>query len=244
MMNNPTTIRLLRTESHSCSYLKHAIATTEFVSPDEDIGLETYQAINDAGFRRSGAHFYRPQCEKCNACKPLRVLVNEFTPSKSQKRIFKKNDGLTIRIVSRPDPDRYFSLYQSYILERHPDGDMYPPDREQFDNFICTSKDSTRFIEFYANDIDDKEKGNPMMVAVCDFLPKGLSAIYSFFDPVKSHLSLGTYAILAQIDIATQIGVPYLYLGYWIKESEKMNYKSRFKPCEVLENDEWRSLPF
>lgn len=133
---------------------------------------------------------------------------------------------------------------------------MCPPNREQFDNFICTTKPWTRFIEFYSsgnnseNDADaGSETNNAVrekltMVAVCDFLPKGLSAIYSFFDPRLSDSSLGTYAILAQIDIASQIGVPYLYLGYWIEESEKMNYKNRFKPCEILENDNWRTISF
>lgn len=263
-MNKSSTIRLLRTEPHSCSYLKDAIATTEFVSPDDDIDLQTYQFINDAGFRRSGAHFYRPQCESCTQCKPLRVLVEEFSPSKSQKRILKKNAGFNIRIASEPDPESYFLLYKNYILERHPEGDMCPPDREQFDNFICTTKPWTRFIEFFTsdsnnestsevgadanNELIDHEPGQVTekltMVAVCDFLPSGLSAIYSFFDPAQSGSSLGTYAILAQIDIASQIGVPYLYLGYWIEESEKMNYKNRFIPCEILENDNWRTISF
>ncbi|MBT5331856.1 MAG: arginyltransferase [Porticoccaceae bacterium] len=235
-MNEPRTIQLLRTEPHDCSYLKGAIATTEFVSPEENIGIQTYQAINDAGFRRSGAHFYRPSCGSCTECKALRVQVESFAPTKSQKRILRKNSDLEIRITSSPDADGYFELYQEYIQERHQDGDMYPPDREQFDNFICTPKDWTRFIEFYTDEL--------VMVAVCDFLPRGLSAIYSFFDPKHSGKSLGSYAILAQIDIANKLELPFLYLGYWIEESEKMNYKNRYNPCEILENKDWRSLPF
>lgn len=235
-MNEPRTIQLLRTESHDCSYLDNAIATTEFVSPEENIDLQTYQAINDAGFRRSGAHFYRPSCSSCRECKALRVLVKDFSASRSQKRILKKNADLEIRIAPTPDADRYFELYQNYIDARHQDGDMYPPNREQFDNFICTSNTWTRFIEFYTDEL--------VMVAVCDFLPRGLSAIYSFFDPEYSGNSLGSYAILAQIDIAKKLGLEYLYLGYWIEESEKMNYKSRYNPSEILENRDWRSMPF
>ncbi len=233
---NTTTIQLLRTEPHSCSYLPDLIATTEFVSPEEQINLQTYQAINDAGFRRSGAHYYRPNCENCSECKPLRVLAQEFSPRKSHKRILKKNSDLVVRIETQPRADEYFSLYQSYILERHKDGDMYPPDREQFDNFICNAPEWTRYIEFHTDQL--------VMVAVCDFLPYGLSAIYSFFDPKLQDRSLGSYAILAQINIAKRLELAYVYLGYWIKESRKMRYKDQFQPCEILEMGEWRTLPF
>jgi leucyl-tRNA---protein transferase len=235
-MNEATTIQLLRTESHSCSYLKDAIATTEFVAPEENISLQGYQAINDAGFRRSGAHFYRPRCENCDECKPLRVLTKEFSPSKSQKRILKKNAALKLSIQAGPDAASYFDLYERYILRRHQDGDMYPPDSTQFENFICSAPEWARFIEFRTDKL--------IMVAVCDFLPNGLSAIYSFFDPDESDRSLGSYAILAEIDIARRLGLPYLYLGYWIKESHKMNYKNRFRPCELLEKGNWRTMPF
>lgn len=231
-----TTIQLLRTEPHGCSYLPDLIATTEFVSPEEKVDLQTYQAINDAGFRRSGDHFYRPNCENCSECKPLRVLTKHFNPRKSHKRIFKKNSDLNIRIENRPREEEYFSLYENYILERHRDGDMYPPDREQFENFICNAPEWTRYIEFHTDRL--------VMVAVCDFLPCGLSAIYSFFDPDLPNRSLGSYAILAQINIAKRLEMDYLYLGYWIRESRKMNYKEQFKPCEILEMGEWRTLPF
>lgn len=239
-MNKPSTIQLLRTEPHPCSYLDGAIATTEFISPGEEIDLGRYQAINDLGFRRSGAHFYRPACQSCSECRPLRVPVGDFRPSKSQRRILKKNSSHSIRIETEPEADKYFSLYQNYILERHAEGDMYPPDRKQFDNFICCKRDCTRFIEFYADD----SANNLIMVAVCDLLADGISAIYSFFDPKYSQLSLGSYAVLAEIDIAKQIGLSYLYMGYWIADSKKMNYKNRFRPCQILEKGEWRTLPF
>jgi len=236
-MNNPITLNLLSTEPHVCSYLADLMATTEFVSPEHAVDLHTYQAINDAGFRRSGQHFYRPNCASCNQCKPLRVLADSFVPSKSQKRALRLNTDLEISVQEKPDADTYFDLYKRYILERHQDGDMYPPDREQFDNFICAAPDCARFLEF-------RSKSNRLlMVAVCDFLPTGLSAIYSFFDPLEDQRSLGSYAILAQINITKNLGLPYLFLGYWIKESQKMNYKSRFKPCEVLENGEWQVTP-
>lgn len=237
-MNKPITLNLLRTEAHSCSYLDNLLAITEFVSPEHEVDLKTYQAINDAGFRRSGQHFYRPNCDSCSQCKPLRVLSKEFIPTKSQKRILRLNTNIEISVQEKPDADIYFDLYKSYILERHQDGDMCPPDREQFDNFICAAPGCTRFLEFRSN------SNKLLMVAVCDFLPYGLSAIYSFFDPQEEQRSLGSYAILAQINIAKKMGLPYLFLGYWIEESPKMNYKSRFKPCEVLENGDWSPICF
>ena len=244
-MSHPFTIQLLRTEPHNCSYLPELIATTEFVSPEQKVDLSLYQALNDANFRRSGQHFYRPNCEKCDSCKPLRINTNDFTPSKSHKRVQKKNAHLRIKLKTQPDPDLYFLLYERYILERHQGGDMYPPSREQFDNFICAGADSSHFIEFWDHSDDAANpKENLIMVAVCDFLPLGLSAIYSFFEPTKSHLSLGTQAILTQIEISKKMKLSYLYLGYWIKESSKMNYKSRFQPSEILENGEWQPLPF
>ena len=207
--------------------------------------MPLYQSLNDSGFRRSGQHFYRPSCENCNACKPLRIKTADFQPSKSHKRIRRKNAHLRIRLKNQANPELYFPLYEKYILKRHKDGDMYPPSREQFDSFICSKTDSGHFIEFWEPSEEQADTTeNLVMVALCDFLPMGLSAIYSFFDPQKPQLSLGTQAILTQIEIAKNLKLPYLYLGYWIEESPKMNYKSRFQPSEVLENGEWSTLPF
>ena len=246
-MNSSMTIQLLRTEPHACSYLPDLIATTEFVSPQTTVDSSIYQALNDAGFRRSGQHFYRPNCDKCSECKPLRIQVQDYQPTTSHKRILRKNAEIDISVHERPDPEPYFRLYESYIFERHKDGDMYPPDREQFDNFICSAPESAHFIEFRlsaGSSENSKTEEELIMVAVCDFLPQGLSAIYSFFDPRRASLSLGTFAILAQLNMAKNLGLPYLYLGYWIKDAPKMAYKSRFMPSEVFENGEWGPLPF
>lgn len=224
------TLQILRTESHACSYLKGQLATTEFVSPDQRIQLSTYQGLNDLGFRRSGQHYYRPNCQSCQACKPLRVLADQFRPNRAQRRVLKRNLDLTIRMYPRPDSD-YYALYQRYIEARHADGDMYPPSRDQFDDFIASAPEWTRFIEFRSDKL--------LMVAVCDFMPLGLSAIYSFFAPEEESRSLGTFAILKQIEFARRLQMPHLYMGYWIKDCAKMSYKTAFRPFEVLQNGEW-----
>lgn len=227
-------LRLLRTEPHSCSYLKDRIAVTEFVAPEEEVDTATYQGINELSFRRSGAHFYRPNCPECQECKPLRVDVEAFHPNRSQRRCQRRNLDLRWSIHEKVDADRYYPLYESYIGSRHGDGDMYPATPEQFDSFIGTVTPTTRFVEVQSDRL--------MLVAVCDLMPQGISSIYSFFDTNESHRSLGTLAILIQIQLARSLGLPWLYLGYWIENSSKMAYKRGFKPCQTLIDGRWRSL--
>lgn len=231
-----TRLRLLRTEPHSCSYLDNQIAVTEFVAPEERIDPSLYQGINELGFRRSGNHYYRPNCPECARCKPLRVLVDDFEPNRSQQRTLKRNTDMHWTLCPQADQDRYFPLYQRYIESRHADGDMHPATTEQFHNFIERGSLTTQYIEFSTDKLQ--------MVAVCDFLPDGLSAIYSFFDPEQTARSLGTLAILIQIQMARQLDMPYVYLGYWIEESAKMRYKTNFSPCEVLYEGRWQNPPF
>ncbi len=233
-MNQPAhsrRLRLLRTEPHSCSYLDNRIAVTEFVAPDEEVDSDTYQGINELAFRRSGIHYYRPSCPDCQQCQPLRVEVDKFTPSRNQRRCLRKNLDLNWSIHETADLGRYYPLYENYIGSRHQDGDMYPASGDQFENFIARGCSNTRYIEFNSTELE--------MVAVCDLLPEGLSAIYSFFATDQPERSLGTLAILVQIQIARQLGLPWVYLGYWISDSQKMAYKTRFKPNQVLVEGRW-----
>jgi leucyl-tRNA---protein transferase len=235
-MGNPVTllanVRVFATYPHNCSYLPGEQATTLFVDPSTRIDSRMYSQLSNIGFRRSGPHLYRPHCVACNACVPARVNVEHFRLSRSQRRIMQRNADLEVREIERIDTAEHFALYSRYIHERHRDGDMYPPDREQFNSFLTREWGCTRFVEF-------RDTERPLAVAVLDQIESGLSAIYTFFDPDQSQRSLGTHVILWQIERARQLDLPALYLGYWIRNCRKMNYKTKFRPIELLVNGKW-----
>lgn len=231
-------LRLLLTEEHPCSYLDNKQARTAFIDPEVAITKDLASSLNRQGFRRSGQYLYRAQCDDCVACQPIRVPVAEFKPTKSQKRALKKNPDLKVQVITKEELDQeqqehYFELYQRYISTRHSKGDMFPPNKNQFDGFIGKLYDFSRMIEFYLND-------ELVMVSLCDELYDGLSAIYTFFEPSLHSRGLGVYAILWQIQYSTSKGYPYLYLGFWIKDCEKMAYKSKYRPNELYANDIWQ----
>lgn len=193
--------------------------------------------LTDLGFRRSGEHIYRPWCEACNECKSVRVPLNHFQLSKSQKRVIKRNKDLEVSFELPSCSDEIYSLYENYINLRHSDGDMFPPSLEQFESFLCQSPaaSNTRFVCF--------RLGLKLVsVAVIDLLPKGLSAIYTFFDPAYDIRSLGRFAVLWQIQWAQSQAMDFVYLGYWIKECQKMAYKAEYKPLQVFEDLIWQPL--
>lgn len=222
------------TPEHQCSYLPEQQSTTLFVDPKAVINTEHYTSLSSLGFRRSGKHFYRPYCDNCQACTPIRVNAKLFTPSKSQKRILRKNRTLETQILNADFHEDHYLLYEKYLHSRHADGDMYPPSRSQYRSFLVEGHSSTQFIEFSL-------EGHLCAVAVCDKLKDGLSAIYTFFDPDYASLSLGSYAILWQIAEAKRKNLPYLYLGYFIKNCRKMAYKNQYSPFEARINNQWLS---
>lgn len=226
-------IRLFATPPHKCSYINDKIATTVFVDPEVNLDADSYQRLSAFGFRRSGSHFYRPNCEDCTACLSVRIPVAEFVASRSQKRCLKRNQDLRVRHLSDLSVYRHYELYRNYINARHADGDMYPPSRDQFVNFLAKGHNTTKFYEF--SDQDD----NVLAVAVTDELNDHLSAVYTFYDPRYDERSLGVNAILYQIQYAQAQGADYLYLGYLVEECRKMNYKTDYKPLEVLSEQGW-----
>ncbi|WP_150123567.1 arginyltransferase [Halotalea alkalilenta] len=231
-------LRFFLTVPHPCSYLPGQEATTLFLDPNTPVDLATYSALTQLGFRRSGQHLYRPHCAHCRACVSVRIPVQRFTPDRSQRRIIKRNQDLSIREVPARYSESYYALYAAYIDARHADGDMYPPTREQFRSFLTSQSHFARMVEFRL----DSEL---LAVAVVDRLPDGLSAIYTFYspDPSLGARSLGSYAILWQIRRALERRLPYVYLGYWIEQSAKMRYKQRYRPLEYLQGQQWRTLP-
>lgn len=224
------------TQAFDCSYLpgEHEQLLV-FAEKDQDIAWRYGQLIQ-AGFRRSGEQIYRPHCPTCQACQSLRVLVNEFTPSKSQKRLLNKNRAFS-SVLSLSPKENYYPLYERYINHRHADGTMYPPSRSQFDSFVLCNWKSPVFIEAYDGD-------SLIAVAVTDDIDNGtdqqaFSALYTFFDPDYATYSLGSWMIMQQIMHAREQQKQFLYLGYQIDSCNKMNYKGKFVPNERFFGNKW-----
>lgn len=220
------------TPEHPCSYLNRSNAQTLFFDPRQIVTSSVYQTLTDQGFRRSGSHLYRPHCNGCEACVPTRVPVEDFTPRRSQKRVLKRNADLHIEIEEANFSRRHYHLYERYISLRHADGDMYPASEDQFRSFLLSPWSSSVFVSTY-------EGARLVSVAVTDKQPHGLSAIYTFFEPNEADRSLGVWSILQQIELCREWQLPYLYLGYWIRESAKMSYKTEYRPCELYLNNRW-----
>ncbi len=235
-MSSLRTLKFYATPVHDCSYLKDQKARTLFVDPRAHVGKLLYSQLSDLGFRRSGSHIYRPHCEQCQACISVRIPVQAFKPSKTQRRIENRNQDLLVQALPCQLTAEYYSLYERYISERHKDGDMYPPSPEQFINFLIEGAQDSLFYEFRAPD------GQLVAISVCDRLEQGLSALYTFYDPDLDRRSLGVNAVLSLIREAQRQGLPYLYLGYWVKNCRKMNYKTAYRPLEMLLDGEWQAV--
>lgn len=225
-------LKVYTTYPHSCSYLADQEATTLFIDPRQEVDQTLYSNLSLLGFRRSGSHIYRPHCSYCKACVPARIPVNDFKRSRSQRRNWKRNSDLRVERTDEIQDDTCYDLYRRYIEQRHADGDMYPPDREQYESFLNNAWDCTRYFRFYDGD-------QLLAVAVVDEMVDGLSAIYTFFEPDALQRGLGTYAILWQVDKAREMGLEHLYLGYWIENCQKMAYKSEYQPLELFSNSRW-----
>ncbi|GAA5317141.1 MAG: arginyltransferase [Candidatus Pelagadaptatus aseana] len=234
-MTDLSSIRLFATHPHDCSYLENRQATTLFVDPELKMDRSLYSKLSALGFRRSGEHLYRPRCQKCRACIATRVAAAHFKPNRSQRRCWKKNQDIEVRISEELNTALYYPLYERYIYQRHADGDMYPPSEEQFNSFLLSAWDVTRYVEFW---LEDKLVG----IAVMDQLESDLTAVYTFYDPDLPKRSLGVFAILWQIHHAAKENLNHVYLGYWIKECDKMNYKLSYRPAQLFIDNNWLTL--
>jgi leucyl-tRNA---protein transferase len=225
-------LQFYATAPYPCSYLPGRLARSQVATPSYLIDTTTYGHLVTSGFRRSGAFTYRPYCDHCRACIPVRVLVDQFAPTRSQKRTQTKNQHLTARVMELKFSHEHYALYRRYQANRHPGGGMDHDSREQYSHFLLQSNVHTRLVEF-------RDHGVLCMVAIMDQLEDGLSSVYTFYDTQHENLGLGTYGILWQIAEAKRRKLPYLYLGYWINESRKMSYKVNFQPVEGLVRGAW-----
>lgn len=232
MSNQLSGLLFLLSDEQACSYLPET-SQSACLDSRQKVDAELLGALTRRGFRRSGQLVYRPHCPSCTACIPVRIPVQQFSPGRGQKRTFKRGQQLQVIEQSPALTDEYYRLYQSYISARHADGSMYPPSPQQFRDFLGQSLPFSRFFEFRLNN-------RLLAVAVSDVLPDGLSAVYSFYDPRDRYFSLGRQTILWQIEHARQQGLPYLYLGYWIRDCQKMNYKTEYQPLELYINGRWQ----
>ncbi|PCI61706.1 MAG: arginyltransferase [Gammaproteobacteria bacterium] len=214
-----------------CSYLPEQQERLLIAVEPQLQTLDGYSWLMSQGFRRCGEQVYRPHCLHCHACQSVRVLVNDFSPSKSQKRLLKKNQRFTIKIKNEKK-DYYYPLYEQYISEIHAGGAMFPPNQEQYQTFLTTELTKQYFIETW-----DQDK--LISVAVTDILNNALSAVYTFYHPDYKKSALGLFSILTQIEISQQNQKQFLYLGYQIDACNKMNYKNRYFPYQILMQNEW-----
>lgn len=232
---HPQPSRFYSTDLSPCPYLpdheeRRLVALVDGVG-DDRLGL-----LTEAGFRRSQGFLYKPVCPGCRACVPVRIDVAGFHPGRSFRRVLTRNADLRWQETMAVSSDEQYALFHRYLQHRHRDGGMVRMDRQAYRDMVEVAPETTRVVEFRGAD------GVLVGVSLTDHLRSGLSGVYKFFAPEAAARSLGTFIILWHVDRARFLGLPYVYLGYWIAQSRKMAYKARFAPLEQLVGALWRPL--
>lgn len=234
-------LKLFQTGQHPCGYWPDRQARDLVLDPQDPRLGTLYPMALAWGFRRSGDLIYRPHCQHCHACVPVRIPVARFAPDRSQRRCLARNADLDCRIVAAERSDEQFELYRRYLGHRHAGGGMDEHGPHEFDQFLIGRWSHGRFMELREHGHGGR-RGRLLAVAVTDVTAQGLSAVYTFFDPEARARGLGTLAILQQIQWARRESLPHLYLGYWIRDHRKMDYKRRYRPLEAYDGRRWHDF--
>ena len=224
------------TAPQDCPYLDNQVERKLFTALYGSNSRRLNNSLSKQGFRRSQNVLYRPSCANCSACMSARISSREFKPSKSQKRILLKNSDI-VRVVNPAlATDAQYDLFKQYITARHPNGGMSDMDANDFTAMIEETNVESKLIEYYA-----KKNGELELISfsLVDILDDGISMVYSVFNPDFKERSLGTYMILDHNNLTLEMDLQYVYLGYWVQGSSKMDYKKRFSSLEVFTNDKW-----
>jgi arginyl-tRNA--protein-N-Asp/Glu arginylyltransferase len=234
-------LRFFLTAPSPCPYLPDREERKVFAHLPLSEGAQVNDALTQVGFRRSQNIAYRPACESCDACISARIPVAPYVFSRSERRILERNTGLTRHLVEAEATMEQFELLRRYLMARHAEGGMSDMTWPDYVAMVEDTAVRTHLIEYRAPS-DDQGPGDLMACALVDLLSDGLSLVYSFYDPSLNKSSPGSFVILDHIVQARLANLPYVYLGYWVSGSDKMNYKARFRPLEILKPGGWVAL--